>query len=192
MKNKLAKQDGFAVFEVLFFVLVVAILVGAAYYVGKNHSSVKSSSNSQSSNSSSNKVLTAQKYLNIPELGIRLKLSDKNADTYYVMTSPSNTYVVLTSKALDTLAAKTPGCEGANKASTLSKIKPGDDNFGSPWTEDELKNAGDRPSKKIGDYYIVSVPGQSCFPPASDEAITQVGNLLVKLPGPEDAEVLSN
>jgi hypothetical protein len=52
MKNNRKNVGGFALFEVLFFVLLVAILVGGAYYVGKNHST-KTANNTSSSSSNS-------------------------------------------------------------------------------------------------------------------------------------------
>lgn len=46
-------MGGFAVFEMLFFILLVAVLVGAAYYVGKNHSDKSSKSNAANTKDSS-------------------------------------------------------------------------------------------------------------------------------------------
>lgn len=38
-------QNGFAIFEVLFFVLLAAVLIGGAFYVGKHSSKSKTTSN---------------------------------------------------------------------------------------------------------------------------------------------------
>lgn len=53
MKNSGKKQHGFAVFEVLFFVLLAVVITGAAYYIGTRHN--KSDKASSSTTSSSGK-----------------------------------------------------------------------------------------------------------------------------------------
>ncbi|HET8991850.1 MAG TPA: hypothetical protein VFN31_02345 [Candidatus Saccharimonadales bacterium] len=58
-KNLSKNQKGFAVFEILFFVLLAIILVGAAYYVGKHSHSSSSASNKPTSKTASSSPITS-------------------------------------------------------------------------------------------------------------------------------------
>lgn len=58
--NKIRNNmGGFALFEVLFFLLLGVVLIGSAYYVGSNHSKKTKSNTSQSGSSSNNTAQTA-------------------------------------------------------------------------------------------------------------------------------------
>ncbi len=59
MKNSGKKQHGFAVFEVLFFVLLAVVITGAAYYIGTRHN--KSSTEPTSSKSTTSLPVSTQK-----------------------------------------------------------------------------------------------------------------------------------
>lgn len=118
-------HKGFAVFEVLFFVLLALVLIGGAYYVGKHQSNksgapsskAKSNSNSpantQPANSKSNKFV-------FKELGIAIELSQPIKNLSYTTTTINNTVV---------LDLTTPEFVAALNACGNSGSSPGDTSF---------------------------------------------------------------
>jgi hypothetical protein len=130
-------------------------------------------------------------YLNIKQWGVRLKLTDKNMDAYYVSPNKGYGWFKISSKSLDEVVKNSKVCVGANRSDTIARVKPGDDNFGSPWTVKELTKIG----KKVGEYYFIDEPGQACFGAEKDIVKesgirTKISQLRANLPTHNNIELI--
>ncbi len=144
--------------KILLILLLLAI--GAAgWYAVKQHQNdqndqVAGPSSAQTSTTSTNK------YLVIKEWGVQFKLTDVTKDATYKLASPADDNVTISTPRMDEISQTYSECSGANNSLALARAKPGDDHFGSPWTEKELAKI----SKQIGGYYYYPSSGQACFP----------------------------
>ncbi len=97
------KQTGFAVVEALLIFVIIGIIGGTSWYVWKTQKSAKQSnnatqpiSNTQTKPVPSNNNQTPesmQKYLDIKEWGVKLKLSEKSTGVYYVVKDGSTIWL---------------------------------------------------------------------------------------------------
>ncbi len=112
-----SKQSGFGTIEGLLVVIILLLIGFAGWYIwDKNqHPSISTVTNS-STNSN-----TAASYLEIKELGIKLKLTDNTKDLAYAVNSQGK--IVLSSKSL---AAEEPKCaadyEGSVPGRTVNGV----------------------------------------------------------------------
>lgn len=157
-------QKGFGFFYWLLILLLLILLILASWYVYKNQQKKKqsaSSSQQQQSTQPANQP-EEKKYLKIPEMGLKVELSEKIEDAYYAMHPDGWAYMSV--KSLDKYA----GCK-ANAETGMAAIasaKVGDDNFGEPYTEAQLKAKG----TKIGEkYYWIDLGQYDCTADANGE-----------------------
>lgn len=159
-------QKGFGAVEGLLVVIVLALIVGAGFYVVNANKNKKDDAKTtqNSSTSNENKPVEAKKqYLEFKSAGVKIELNEQTKDAYNGTTSEDEVYIG--SRAVDSQ----PGLEGckvdgsASGILALSYAKVGDDHFGSPWTEADLKGVSD---VKIGDTYYWLTPGNGpCWNP---------------------------
>jgi Tfp pilus assembly protein PilV len=140
-------QSGFGIVEVLLLIVLVAMIGGAGYYVyaaqQKTKSTLDSAAISQSepqkaakkSTAATQSVTTttspnasATKYLNVAELGIRIKLASNIQDAYYIISSKKDEnglpWVNLSAHSLDAY----PNCKATTDTgmASLGTFKQGD------------------------------------------------------------------
>lgn len=186
MSNPLNRK-GFAAAEAILIVVILAILGGTGYYVynanKKTNDTLDSASNtSQSSASKATNRAAAQKYLTVKEWDVKFKLNAQNSDAYYSPVEGNDKSMYLRSKAIDDFAAQHSECN--TKINTVSRLQPGDNNAGSPWTIEELQSF-----TKIGNYYFQDGGGQPCFGNDVDklnDSNSQLSKLRLLLPKAED------
>jgi uncharacterized protein (UPF0333 family) len=187
MLHKKLNQKGFSAVEGL-LILIIILLVGfIGYYVWHTQKTTDKTIDtaSNATKSSPAKSSSQQKFLSIKEWGVKLKLNTSNSDAYYTVVPGQDNEVYISSKALDTFGAQHAECSGVNRSVIMSRLKPGDDNVGSPWTDQELAQAG----TKVRDYYYVINTGLPC---SGDDTNTvndlanQVQAIRVKLPNDKD------
>jgi Tfp pilus assembly protein PilE len=191
-------QQGFSAVEGLLIVIIIGMLGGVGYYVWHSQKQVDKTY-SQTANgtavpttkktSSSSATKSNPGYLVIKEWSVKIKLNAQNFDTNYRFEKPDNSWVFLSSTRLDTATQNSKICKEASASVSLNRSKPGDDNFGSPWTETELQKIG----KKVGDYYYYNQGGQPCFGTEEDLAkeatvMQNIGKLRAELPSYKEVE----
>lgn len=99
-------------------------------------------------------------YLAIKEWGVRIKLAPAIEGATYRFKNPADQWVKVTTPRLAALSQQySPECAIADDSISITRAKPGDDRFGSPWTEENLQKV----ATKAGDYYYFSEQGQPCF-----------------------------
>ncbi|HSX47586.1 MAG TPA: prepilin-type N-terminal cleavage/methylation domain-containing protein [Patescibacteria group bacterium] len=78
-------QKGFALFEVLFFILLIAVLIGVAYYIGTKHDNKISTAakSSQDTKSTTSNTTTNQSLFKFTNLGVQFKLPSSLSDLLY-------------------------------------------------------------------------------------------------------------
>jgi hypothetical protein len=98
MKKAIKTQSGFAVFEILFFLLLTVVLIGVAYYVGKNNNKASTNSKANSSvssaaaNTKSQSATKADKELIVDAVVANCVASDSSTDQQLLKTLLTNTY----------------------------------------------------------------------------------------------------
>ena len=102
---KKLNQKGFGVWEVLLMLLLILLLIAVGWWVWKqkdNNKPAGDSANQQQAQQSAEKAAekpkeAAKKYLEIPELGIKIELNAATDDAYYVI---KNGYAYLSTTSL--------------------------------------------------------------------------------------------
>jgi len=155
-------QRGIAHVAMVVLVVVVIGVVGlAGWKVWDNGQKKKDPKTATTKTSSTKKtdpkVVPVSKYLEIIEFGIKIELSDEIEDAYYKM---ENGYPYLSTHSLDKYA-------GCSQVAAVAKAKVGEDNFGLPYTKDELEKIS---KLKIRETYFWVEPsnGGSCSDPGGD------------------------
>lgn len=158
------KNAGFGVVAIILIaaVLILVGLIGWRVYVA-NENNYKSTANHQNGvgqapGSESEYSTNTGGYTEIAEWQTMLPKTASGERISYRMDA-SQQFAYITTERLNGLANASVECKGAGQSISISRAKPGDDHFGSPWTEDELGRVG----KKVGDYYYYAVLGQPCF-----------------------------
>lgn len=149
-------SKGFTPLHILLVLVIVGIVGGTGWYVYSDKKAAnKSAQNQQQSGAQNNSPTSEKKYLEIPEMGLKIELSEKIEDAYYAMNSGGWAY--LSVYAFDSYANCKANSETGMAAVASGKV--GDDNFGEPFTEAELEERG----TKIGDkYYWIDLAQSDC------------------------------
>jgi hypothetical protein len=160
-------QKGFTLIEGLLIVIALSLVTGVGYYVyntNKNNDKLQNNSQISSDTKQSKSSDKDKRYLEVQELGIKFEVTDELKNIYYKV--DENGYVYLSVHELDNIKGF-EGCTAGSGAgqdgiAAFSYAKVGDDHFGTPWTEADLKN---RSQAKVGDtYYWVEPRSQApCF-----------------------------
>ena len=159
-------QKGFGAIEGLLVVIALTLIVGVGFYVVSTNKDKKEDTKTtqNSSTPTESKPAEAKKqYLEFKSAGVKIELNEQTKDAYNGTTNEDEVYIG--SRVVD----RQPGLEGckvggsASGIIALSHAKVGDDHFGSPTTEEELKVFSD---VKIGDTYYWLTPGNGpCWNP---------------------------
>jgi hypothetical protein len=158
-------QKGFGAVEGLLVVIALTLIVGVGYYVvNANKDNQDTTNNTRTSTKAETKPTeTKKQYLEFKSAGVKMELNEQTKDAYVGTTSQDDTYI--SSHYFDDKPAF-EGCKVNGQASgiiALSSAKVGDDHFGSPWTEAELKGLSE---VKIGDTYYWMTPSNGpCWDP---------------------------
>lgn len=183
------KSEGFSLVEVLLIILVVTVVGFAGYYVWNTQKEDKSvDSTSQSKKSTKQKqspqAKATEKYLSIPEVGIKFQLSAEIQDAYYFMSQQG--YIYLSTRTLDS-TKDAEGCAAKDNNGTASGLlalvigKAGQPNnsiaSGDPWTQQELDNSG---LTKVGDAYYGFQHGNGACWDIENTAAGQLANDTIK------------
>jgi len=160
-------QKGFTLVEGLIALVVILLVGGLGYYVydrnsddGKDTAKTTQADNKTTDETSSN---TDAKYLDIPELGVRLKLTSSVEDAYYTVSKEG--YVYLSVHHFDKVQGfeqcRSNATNGEYGLASLNHAKVGDDQFGRTLTQDDLEGFS---NTKIGDtYYWVGGSQAVCW-----------------------------
>ena len=158
-------QKGFGAVEGLLLVIALTLIVGVGFYVvNANKGKEDTTTNAQASTKTETKPTeTKKQYLEFKSAGVKMELNEQTKHAYVGTTSEDDAYI--SSHYFDDKPAF-EGCKVNGQASgiiALSSAKVGDDHFGSPWTEADLKGFSD---VKIGDTYYWMTPGNGpCWDP---------------------------
>ena len=156
---------------VIVVLIAAGLLCGAYWYrvVSNDHILDQDISNNTPKKEKEFTEETLQnKYLVIKEWGVKFRLSNSTQDAVYKFKENGSNWVIITTSRLDELSLNNPACSGANESTTISRARVGDDRFGSPWSEQDLRNIG----VKVEDYYYFTEGGQPCFD--TDENLASV------------------
>lgn len=136
-------------------IILIAALVGItayiswSYYDQKQSNTIDSKSHVEQQETENNPPEKA-KHLVIKEWDVKLPLDVGAEDATYTL-SDSGTFITLSTTKLYELAQENPGCSEIHDSVVISRAQPGDERFGSPWTEEDLEKV----SKKVGSYYYL-------------------------------------
>jgi prepilin-type N-terminal cleavage/methylation domain-containing protein len=166
-------QKGFSVIEITIVIAVIGV-IGSVGWLVYDHQKSKNTddntivsptqvNNTTENTANSNETISA-KYLVVSEWGVKIKLTDDITKATYVFEKPDNQWAYLNTPRLVELSKQYPECSSAKDSISFNRAKPGDDRFGSPWTENMLKEIG----IKVGDYYYFAEGGQPCFSDKQD------------------------
>lgn len=159
-----------SIWLVFLIVIIIAVLGYAGMTVWQNNQSKNSKTNIMldSDIQAPNDSNVSENYLEVEQWKVKFKLDDSVKDASYIYSSDG--YITLTTPRLNELAANNSDCSGANESITIKRAKIGEDNFGTPWTEEELIDRG----IKVGEYYYYSEAGQPCFREGGPEEFNAV------------------
>lgn len=180
MKLKKLHQKGFTHLEVALIIVVLLTIGVAGVYVFK-----KSKNNEQPTQTPETPEVTktettpqtqtsTQKYLEIPELGIKMPLDNTIADAYYYIRPGYPSYAYLSVRSLE----KTGVC-AADKTSLGVLAKGGlREEYNPGFTYQDAVSA--QSGKVIGDYaYVYTHPQATCVDGASTtEQNAQLGSII--------------
>lgn len=143
----------------IILVLLLAGGIGTYVYNQTKEDDYRMNSNQSSQNNN--------KYLIIPEKGIKLKLTTKLDDAYYFINSRGDIYISAhrfdNIKGAEDCTAKGKYGDGGGGLAAITMAKPGDDHFGTPWTKEELEQ---RSSTLINNnYYWLEFSKSGCTDP---------------------------
>jgi Tfp pilus assembly major pilin PilA len=153
--KKQSNQGGFAAVELVLIIVVIVLLAAVGYLVYKNQHKTTTVTATTKSAAVATPVTTPKadttKYLNITELGVRIKLTANIQDAYYALSTKTYNnglpWVYLSVHSLDNYS----GCKATPEQPGLASVgtfKQGDTD---PVTGDYSKAYPDAP--KIGDLY---------------------------------------
>ncbi len=165
---KKLNNKGFSPWEFVLLLLLLIALILAGWWVWQQNKSPKEDSNGTSNDSSKQETQTKDddakqteatetketKYLEIPELGIKMPLDDSTADAYYVVSDQDSNivYLSLTSlKDIDYCAANKTSIAAIGKAKKTDEYTPGT----------TYEQAAQADGAVIGDYAYVLTPAQA-------------------------------
>lgn len=159
-------EKGFTLIEGIIILVVVLLIGGIGFFVYANRDSNKDNTDtktSQQKDSEESADKAEEKYLDIPELDVRMKLTSSIEDAYYSMSNEG--YAYFSTHYFDKLEGfeqcRSNAKNGEYGLAALSYAKIGDDHFGSPWTQAEFDGFS---NSKIGDtYYWVSGSQATCW-----------------------------
>ena len=158
-------QKGFTLVEGLLIIIALSLVVGVGYYVySATKEANKNLTTSPAQATKSKAVLPKKQYLEIKELGIKFELSEKNKDAYYYF---KNETPFLSVRYFDNIqgfeGCTASGGDGSGGGiAAIGYAKPGDDHFGTPWTEEGLTEWGG--VKIDSTYYWITPNSQDrCF-----------------------------
>lgn len=165
---KKLNKKAFSIVELILIIFVAILLVGAGFYIynRKNRNNalstgtdiVASDNIEEESQPEIEDLEKEDKYLEVEEMGIKLKLTNSVEDAYYAYKYNKTTkkyYARLSTRSVD----KYPACSASKSSehpglASISVNKVGDDNAGSPFTEEELEKAS---KLKVDDkYYLIN------------------------------------
>lgn len=163
---KKLNQKGFGLWELILLLLLIILLGLLGWWVWQQNQEGKNNNASQSSSQNAEESEPAEeaaKYLEIPELGVKLKLDNATEDAYYTMSS-GYAYLSLTSlKDVDDCAAD------ETSIAAVSKVKKTDTNEMTGKTYEQEANDGH--GTIIGEnVYIVSQAQAFCTEQAGPQA----------------------
>ena len=171
--NKIHK--GFTAVEVLIIIAIVGIVtaLGIVLYdrLNTDEDSVKSSTSLNESNESQDKkdvgidnseeaAIDDVQYLEITELGVKLKLPDNIGQLYYEISDNKYAYISLEE-------FRGTNC-AADRTAPIAVIRNSEADF--DYENDAMAHSKKERSKKIGEYYYYSMAGQAT---CSDDPATQ-------------------
>lgn len=118
--KKLDNQKGFGLWEILLLILLLILLGFIGWYVWQQSQKDDETSTPQSSvviteQEESSEEANSVKYLEIPELGIKIPLNDATADAYYVMKDGYAYLSLLSLKDVDDCSAEDTGIVAISK-----------------------------------------------------------------------------
>lgn len=162
-------QNGYAGWELLLLLLLLLLLILLGWWVWKQQDKDKTDSDTQSNQQASNNQKQAEevqvKYLEIPELGIKMQLNATTDDAYYKMSvaDANVAYLSLTSlKNIDDCAAEKTGIAAVGRYTKTDT----DEQTGK--TYEEMAN---QTGKVIGNYaYLVNQAQAYCTEDAASQA----------------------
>lgn len=162
------REKGFTLVEGLIILVVVILIGGVGYFVFANRDSNKDKNDtnnqtSQQKDSEESADEAEAKYLDIPEVGVRIKLTGAVEGAYYSVSNEGyayfSTHYFDNVEGFEQCRSNAKGGEYGVAALTYAKV--GDDNFGSPWTQAEFDGFS---NSKIGDtYYWINGAQATCW-----------------------------
>lgn len=157
------KNTGFGVAGIILIIVAITAigLIGWRLYDASNNKQSGSTTQTNSNHTDEPRSTNAEQEDNtkITEWQVKIPDTASGEKISYKMDS-SQQFAYVTTDKLDRLASTHADCSEANKSVSISRSKPGDDHFGTPWKEGELAEIG----IKIDDYYYYKTLGQPCFP----------------------------
>lgn len=167
------KTQGFGIVGAVIVIAAVAVVTLIAWRLSTGNSTTPSASTNGNTPQTKNEPTpqpTPEKYLDLKELGVKIKLDDKTAELTYLHDTPSDSradgawIIDRTMKALDNANAY---CAGATSGKIGRIDKSKDQHY---WGETPL-NVDNKTSFKIGEFYYVFRPLQAeC---SQDDGIAQ-------------------
>lgn len=161
-------QKGFTLVEGIIVLAVILLIGGVGYYMYARQNSdaaqtTESAKTNQQTTDKKEAGNSTQKYLDIPEAGVRLALTDSTKDAYYTVSEEGNIYLSIHyfDKLKGFEGCTSDAMNGKQGIAALDHAKVGDDRFGSPWTQAGLEEF---PNSKISDtYYWIAGSQAACW-----------------------------
>jgi hypothetical protein len=184
-KHTVAKSvDGFGFIQVIIVVLVVCVIGGAGWFVFQSNRTKPGSATSNDIPVGNGTTLPLAEpqptvgYLEIKELGVRLKLVDVTSDAYYTLSTKASRTgkpnVFLSTQSLD----KYEGCNANETSRGVAILSTFVEGYSDEVTGDYSKAYPDAP--KIGNlYYYVQGNQYDCTKEKDTELYSSVRHALI-------------
>jgi hypothetical protein len=168
-------QKGFTAVELLLVIIIIILMVFVCWFIyHTDHKTTPANVSKTPSRTMTTTPAVAAKYLEIPESGIRFKLSGAISDAYYVVNSDGFTYLSVHKFDNDGgLSGCSASSSGTGNLGVVGLVvakpgEPGADEAGDPWTMQTIQQAG---LQKVGDTYYGFQKGNGpCWNPTGSDA----------------------
>jgi hypothetical protein len=168
--------------------LLIAVLVlagGVGWYVwDQNKNDTKAQNSTQTTSPTTQTQNNLATYLKIPEKGVKFELTPKINDAYYFVNPEGYTYISL--HRFDKVTSA-KGCTAAGNFGNgggieiLKAVKPGDENAGSIWTQQQLE--AEPNAKLINNTYYWLEPTHAACTSNDDTESTMIENEIGSIRG---------
>jgi hypothetical protein len=187
MRKTRDDQRGFSAVEALLILVIVGLLGFVGWYVWHTNKKVdqltESATQTTKIGNQKQSSLYTNKYLSIPEEGVKFQLNPELKDAYYFKSQQG--YIYLSTHTLDNTkgaegcAAKDiDGLGGGLVALIVGEVgQPNDVVAGDPWTQEQLDSSG---LKKIGDKYYGFQHGNGPCYDVDNAAASKLANSTIQ------------